>query len=280
VDESVAAILALVVAPLETFLPFLKRLPTPKRRRFERGVAKLDAIIYGMIEQRRASNVETNDLLSLLLSARDEDGSRMSNVQLRDECMTVFLAGHETTAIALSWTWFLLSKHEGIRRKLEDELDAVLGDRRATAADVPALRYTGNVIAESLRLYPPAWSMGREAIDALELGGFSIQPRENVWFCPWSIQRDKRWFEEPDSFRPERWEGDLHKRLPRYAYFPFGGGPRLCIGQSFAQMEAALVLATLARRFRADVTETPIPSPSVTLRPKRGVRARLSSRAR
>jgi len=196
----------------------------------------------------------------------------MSDVQLRDECMTVFLAGHETTALALSWTWHLLSKHPHVREKLEAELDAVM------APDMSKLRYTQHVVSEALRLYPPAWSMGREALEDLELGGYRIRRGENVWFCPWSIQSDRRWFDDPEQFKPERWENDLHKRLHRYAYFPFGGGPRLCIGQSFAQMEAVFILATLARRFRAKVVEEPTPDPSVTLRPKHGVRARLSRR--
>ena len=272
VGEAVHAILAHVSDPLELFLPFLKRFPMPRRRLFKRAIERLDAIIYGLIEQRRKRDADSNDLLSMLLQARDEDGSRMSDVQLRDECMTVFLAGHETTALALSWTWHLLSKHAHVREKLEAELDAV------TAPDISKLRYTQHVVSEALRLYPPAWSMGREALEDLELGGYRIRRGENVWFCPWSIQSDRRWFDDPEQFKPERWENDLHKRLHRYAYFPFGGGPRLCIGQSFAQMEAVFILATLARRFRAKVVEEPTPDPSVTLRPKHGVRARLSRR--
>jgi cytochrome P450 len=143
---------------------------------------------------------------------------------------------------------------------------------------VPSLRFTSHVIAESLRLYPPAWSMGREACEDVDVGGYRIRRGEQVWFCPWSIQRDARWFDEPDAFRPERWENDLAKRLPRYAYFPFGGGPRFCIGQSFAQLEAVLILATLARAFDVEVLPSPraTPEPSVTLRPKHGLRVRLT----
>lgn len=283
VGEALDAVLAVVSDPFELFLPFLKKLPTPQRRRFDRGVAKLDSIIYGMIEQRRRSGAgETNDLLSMLLHARDEDGSRMSDRQLRDECMTLFLAGHETTALNLSWTWLLLSQQPEVDAKLARELDDVLGDRPATFADLPNLTYTGHVIAESLRLYPPAWSMGREAREDVELGGYRIPRGGQVWFCPWAIQRDPRWFDDPETFRPERWEGDLAKTLHRYAYFPFGGGPRFCIGQSFAQMEAVLVLATLARAFRVHVLKRPraVPEPSVTLRPKHGLRVRLSKRNR
>lgn len=274
--------IAVVSDPLELVFPVLQRFPTPNRVRFNRAVKKLDAIVYGLIDERMKAGdtAMTSDLLSMLLQARDEDGSRMPRTQLRDECLTILLAGHETTAINLSWTWYLLSQHPEVKRKFLEELDEVLGDRPATFADVPNLRYTGHVISESLRLYPPAWSMGREAIDDLELGGYRIARGVNVWFCPWSIQRDRRWFDEPNTFRPERWEGDLAKQLHRYAYFPFGGGPRFCIGQAFAQLEAVLVLATLARSFDIDVLPHPrvIAVPSVTLRPKHGIHARLRRR--
>ncbi|CAN5921235.1 cytochrome P450 [soil metagenome] len=283
VGEALHAVLAVVADPLELFFPVLKRLPTPQRRRFGRAIAKLDAIMYGVIEKRRATAAGTSsDLLSMLLHAQDEDGARMSDQQLRDECMTLFLAGHETTALNLSWTWLLLSQHPQVAARLARELDEVLGDRPATFADVPDLRYTAHVITESLRLYPPAWSMGREAREDLDLGGFRVPRGSQVWFCPWSIQRDARWFDDPDTFRPERWEGDFAKTLHRYAYFPFGGGPRFCIGQAFAQMEAVLILATLARAFTVDVQARPpaTPDPSVTLRPKHGLRARLTRRPR
>jgi cytochrome P450 len=282
VGEALEAVLTVVADPMEIFLPFLKHLPTPQRRRFDRAIAKLDSILYGVFEQRRRSEApESGDLLSMLLHAQDDDGTRMSDRQLRDECMTLFLAGHETTALNLSWTWLLLSQHPDVDAKLVRELRDVLGDRPATFADLPNLRYAGHVIAESLRLYPPAWSLGREAREDVDLGGYRVPRGGQVWFCPWSIQRDARWFDDPDAFRPERWEGDLAKKLPRYAYFPFGGGPRLCIGQAFAQMEAVLLLATLARTFHAEVLPKPrvVPFASVTLRPKHGLRVRLTRRA-
>ncbi len=278
VGDALDAVLAYVSQPAFLFLPALKRVPLPVVQRFRAAVSKLDAIIYGVIDKRRGS-AESQDLLSMLLHAVDEDGSRMSDRQLRDEALTLFLAGHETTAIALSWTWFLLARHPEVEAKLWRELSEVLADRSPSIEDLPKLRYTGQVIAESLRLYPPAWSMGREACEDVELGGYHIARGEQVWFCPWSIQRDRRWFERPNEFVPERWEGDRQKSLHRYVYFPFGGGPRLCIGQAFAQMEAVLLLATLARRFRVEVSGTPVPDPSVTLRPKQGVTARLSARA-
>jgi cytochrome P450 len=280
VGAALEDVLAVANSPLELFVPALKRLPTPLRLRFRRAVARLDGIIYGLIDQRRRSGAgETKDLLSMLLHARDEDGSRMSKKQLRDECMTLFLAGHETTALALSWTWLLLSRSPIAAAKLRRELDEVLGDRPPTLEDLSSLPYAGHVIAESLRLYPPAWSMGREAREDLTLRGYRVARGDQVWFCPWAIHRDPRWFEAPDVFRPERWEGDLLKTLPRYAYFPFGGGPRLCIGQAFAQMEAVLLLATLAQAFHVDVLDRRVVAePSVTLRPKHGIRVRLLRR--
>jgi cytochrome P450 len=280
VGEALEAVLDLVADPLGIFFPWSRDLPLPKKRAFERGVKKLDAIIYRVIEHRRKSGEETNDLLSMLLHARDEDGSRMSDAQLRDECMTLFLAGHETTAIALSWTWYLLSRHPDVDERVARELSDVIGDARPTMAHVPKLTYTSHVITETLRMYPPAWSMGRETKEDIDIGGYLVPRGENIWFCPWSIQRDSRWFERPDVFRPERWEGDFAKSLHRYAYFPFGGGPRFCIGQSFALMEALLLLATLAREFRLEVLSRPrvVPAPSVTLRPKNGIRVRVSRR--
>ncbi|MDB4936819.1 MAG: cytochrome family protein [Labilithrix sp.] len=281
VGHALEGVRGVVTDPLELFIPVLKRFPTPARRRFDRAVAKLDTIMYGVIDQRRKSGEgETNDLLSMLLHARDEDGSRMSDKQLRDECMTLFLAGHETTALNLSWTWHLLSQQPHVAAKLWREIDDALADRPATMADLPNLRYASHVIAESLRLYPPAWSIGREAREDVEIGGYRVPRGGQVWFCPWAIQRDSRWFDDPESFRPERWEGDLAKTLHRYAYFPFGGGPRFCIGQAFAQMEAVLLLVTLARAFRVEVLRKPkvVPEASITLRPKHGLHVRLHAR--
>jgi len=282
VGEALDAVLALAADPIFMFFPFLREMPIPSVKRYRRGIAKLDAIIFGVIEKRRAGKQEEgNDLLSMLLHAKDEDGSRMSDRQVRDESLTLFLAGHETTALALSWTWLLLSQHPEVDKKLATELSDVLGDREATLADLPNLRYTNQIINESLRMYPPAWSMGREACEDVVVGGYLIPRDHQVWFCPWAIQRDARWFEAPDEFRPERWENDFQRTLHRYAYFPFGGGPRFCIGQSFAQMEAVLLLATLAQRFRVEVLPKPAPTPdpTVTLRPKHGLRVRLCRRA-
>ena len=255
-------------------------LPTPRKIRATIATAKLNRIIYRFIEERRTSGVDKGDLLSMLLAARDDDGSRMTDRQLRDEAITIFLAGHETTANALAWTWMLLAQNPQVEAKLHEELDRVLGGRPPTVDDLPSLRYTNNVITESLRLYPPAWGMARVAIEDTEIAGYPIPKGCGVSLAQWVVHRDPRWFEAPLEFRPERWEGDLLKRLPRFAYFPFGGGPRQCIGNNFAVMEANLLLATLAQQFRISLVpgREIIPAASITLRPKTGIWGKIEKR--
>jgi cytochrome P450 len=257
-------------------------LPTPRNIRAAIATRRLNKIVYRFIEQRRASGRDRGDLLSMLLHAQDEDGSRMNDRQLRDEAITLFLAGHETTANALAWTWMLLAQNPRVETKLHHELAAVLGGRAPALNDLPKLAYTNNVITESLRLYPPAWGMARLAIEDAEIGGYKIPRGCGVSLAQWVVHRDPRWFEAPEEFRPERWEGDLLKRLPRFAYFPFGGGPRQCIGNSFALMEAALVLATIAQRYRIRLVagHAIVPMPTITLRPRYGIRVTLESRAK
>jgi cytochrome P450 len=255
-------------------------LPTPRTIRATFATAKLNRIIYRFIEERRQSANDNGDLLSMLLAARDDDGSRMTDRQLRDEAITIFLAGHETTANALSWTWMLLAQNPAVEAKLYEELDAVLQSRVPSLDDVPKLAYTGHVITESMRLYPPAWGMARIAIEDAEIGGYPIPKGCGVSLAQWVVHRDPRWFDEPLQFRPERWEGDLAKRLPRFAYFPFGGGPRQCIGNNFAVMEAVLLLATIARKFRIRLVpgKAIVPAASITLRPKAGIWGRIEAR--
>jgi cytochrome P450 len=216
----------------------------------------------------------------MLLTAQDEDGSRMDDRQLRDETLTLFLAGYETTANLLAWTWWLLATHPKAEEKLHQELDATLAGRAPTMDDLPRLPYTGHILTESLRLYPPAWGMARLAIEDHEIAGYRVPAGTGVAIAQWVVHRDPRWYEAPDEFRPERWESDLQKRLPRFAYFPFGGGPRQCIGNMFALMEATLVLATVAQRFRLRMGAGAeiVPLASITLRPKSGVPVRLESR--
>jgi cytochrome P450 len=264
--------------PLRAF--FLSRLPTRRARRLAGAVSRLDAVIFRMLAVRRADPGDTGDLLSMLLSARDEDGSGMTDRQLRDEVLTLFLAGHETTAIALTWAVFLLSRNPGARARLEAEVDALPAERPPATEDLPRLPFTEAVIKESLRLYPPAWAIGRTALGDVEIGGYVIRRGSAVLMSPWVMHRDGRTFDEPEEFRPDRWLDERIRSLPRFAWFPFGGGPRVCIGSAFAMMEAVLVLAAVARRVRLDVVPGhPVePFPSVTLRPRHGLRVTASGR--
>jgi cytochrome P450 len=245
--------------------------PTPRNLRMRRVTNKLNTIIYKYIEQRRREGaLNRTDLLSLMLTARDEagDGTGMTDAQLRDELMTLFLAGQETTALALSWTWYRLAMHPAVEERLVEEVRSVLGDRPLTVEDVPRLKYAEAVILESMRLHPPAYVLGREAIRDTEIAGHHIPRGMTVFMSQWVTQRDPRWWDKPEEFRPERWLDGSTKDLPKFAYFPFGGGPRICIGNTFAMMETVIVLAEMARRFHFErTTAEPIPPlPSITVR--------------
>jgi cytochrome P450 len=256
------------------FLPVPQWLPTPGNIRLRRAVRRLDKIIYRFIAERRQSAEDRGDLLSLLLQARDaDDGSRMSDKQLRDEAMTLFLAGHETTALVLSWTWYLLARNPDAEAKLLAEVERVVGNRQPAFEDVAKLSYVEAVLLEAMRLYPPGYVIGREALADCVIGGYPVRKGVTVLMCQWVVQRDPRFFEAPEEFRPERWLGEAAKKIPKFAYFPFGGGPRLCIGNTFALMEMALVLATLAPRFRfALVPGVEVkPVPAFTLHPSIGI---------
>ncbi len=263
-------------------VPGLAALPLPGNRRFDAARARMFAVVDEIIAERRRSGEDRGDLLSMLLAARDEDGTQMSDAQLRDEVLILFLAGHETTALTLSWAFVLLSRRPGVWQALGAEAETVLGDRPATAADVGKLPYTEAVVLETMRLYPPAWSIGREAIEDVEIGGHTLPRGTQIWIFQWSSHRDERYFSRPLAFEPERWLGGLLHQLPRFAYFPFGGGPRLCIGHNFAMLESVLLLATIARRWRPQVAQRDVPRPqfSITLRPRGGVRATLHRRHR
>ena len=251
-----------------------ERLPTPENRRFHEAIKTLDKIVFGMIEERRRSGVDHGDLLSMLLQARDEEtGESMSDKQLRDEAMTIFLAGHETTANALAWSWYLLSKHPDVARRLRAELDETLGGRVPTVQDLPNLRYTTMVIEEAMRLYPPAWAIGRNTIGEDEIGGYHIPADSIVAISSYVTHRLPTYWDNPEGFDPERFTPERSEGRPRFAYFPFGGGPRICIGNNFAMMEMQLVLATIAQRYRLDLTPGQViePEPMVTLRPRNGI---------
>jgi cytochrome P450 len=249
------------------------RLPTPGHLRFNRDVRRIDRFVYRLIGERRVSGEDTGDLLSMLLRARDEDGGVMTDRQLRDELMTIFLAGHETTALALTWAWYLLAENPEAEARLHAELSEVLGGRAPVAEDLPRLRYAEWVVKEAMRLYPPAWGVGRECVRECEVGGFRVPKGMQVFAFQWVMQRDPRWFADPAAFRPERWGEESVSHLPKYAYFPFGGGPRLCIGNYFATMEAVLILATIAQRFRLRLASGHAVEllPAMSLRPKGGV---------
>jgi cytochrome P450 len=255
-------------------LPFdIPDIFAPQKRR---AIRELNNIINTIIRERRASNQPRSDLLNALLSVCDADGNPMREEQLRDEVMTLFLAGHETTAIALSWTCFLLAQHPEIETKLLGELQTILAGRTPAIEDLPRLRYTEMVIKEGMRLYPAVWGLGRRAIAECELGGYRIPAGANIFMFQWFTQHDPRFFAEPERFVPERWREDPVRsgKIPRFAYFPFGGGPRVCVGASFALIEATLLLAMVQQKFHLDlVAGHPVePVGTVTLRPKHGIR--------
>jgi cytochrome P450 len=255
--------------------------PTSERAGYEEAVEELNSVIYDLVETRRKGEAG-DDLLWRLLQATDDEGNQMTDQQLRDEVITLFLAGHETTALSLTYALYLLARHPDRAARVRDEVDRVLGERRPGAADVDDLSYTEAVVDEAMRLYPPVWAIGREAVEDVEIGGYLLPEGTQVYTSQSVLHRDPEYFEAPDAFRPERWLGDLRDELPRYAYFPFGGGPRICIGNHFAMMEAVLVLATLLQDW-IFVDRTPAPLETETLitqRPARPVEMTLKRRRR
>lgn len=258
-------------------------LPLPASRKVREAERVLNETVYRFIREHRESGRDHGDLLSMLLMAQAEDGSGvMSDQQVRDESLTLFLAGHETTAIAATWTWYLLSQNPEVEARLHEELDAVLeGGRSATADDVPRLVYTRQVLAESMRLYPPAFGFGRQAIAPNTLGGHEIHPGDVVLVSSMAMQRQARWFPDPDRFDPERWRPEAAAVRPKFSYFPFGGGVRKCVGENFAWMEGILILATLAQQWRFDLAPDARIGldPKITLRPKYGMKMILRRRA-
>jgi cytochrome P450 len=268
-------------------LPFseiLEKLPLPHSLRFKKAKKTLDEVIYKIIEERRRSGEDRRDLLSTLLLAQDEegDGTRMSDQQIRDECLTLFLAGHETTANALTWTWYLLAQNPEKEAKFHAELDEVFADGHAPAfEDYARLPFTESVLAESMRLFPPAWAVGRLSTEEHEFGGYHIAKRSLVLISPFVTHRDARFWENAEEFLPERWASQSIKEAgQKYVYFPFGGGTRRCIGESFAWTEGVLLLATLGRRWRFRLApEQKIGLQAmITLRPKYGMKMKIETR--
>lgn len=254
--------------------------PLPGNFRYRRALKTIDDLIERIVRERRATGDDKGDLLSMLIKARDEAGKPMSDRQLRDEAVNLLLAGHETTALTLTWALMLLGQHPQIEAALVDEIDAVLAGRPPTRDDLSKLKFAEKVVMEVLRLYPPVWSVGREAVEDTEIGGRSVPKGTTIVICSYAVHRDPRFFPDPEKFDPERWAEGYQKRLPRFAYLPFGGGPRICIGMRFAMMETILVLVTLLQRFRYEVhaKERIAPFASITIRPKGGLMATLRAR--
>lgn len=253
--------------------------PTPGNRRYRAGVSKLNDLVFRIIREHHENGAMGTDLLATLMQVRDEHGNAMSDQQLRDEAVTLLLAGHETTALALSWSFYLLSLNPQVADKLEEELERELAGQAPGVGDLKTLRYTEAVILEAMRVFPPAFGIGREAVNDCEIGGYHVPAGTTIFMSAWVVHRDPRFYEEPDAFRPERWLDGLADRLPRHAYMPFGGGPRICIGNNFAMMEAILLLASIAQRYRLEkITDAAIlPFPSITLRPTGGVPLRVTA---
>ena len=256
--------------------------PTPGNLRYQAAVRALDHLVYRFISERRRDQNDRGDLLSMLLQAHDAEApeTRLNDREVRDEVMTFLLAGHETTALALAWACYALDQHPQAAEQLRDELERELGGRPPGLQDLPRLRYLNAVVSETLRLYPPAYVIGRQPLEDVDIGGYPIPRTASLLMSPWVVQRDRRWFADPQAFCPERWlDGRLARELPHFAYFPFGGGQRQCIGATFAQLEINLVLATLLQRVRLALEPGhPIePLAVITLRPKYGIRMRVAS---
>jgi cytochrome P450 len=252
--------------------------PTRRNRKEKRALRRLDQLLNRFIAEHRASRNAPGDLLSVLLAATDEEsGIGMSDGQLHEEMMTLFLAGHETTAMALTWTWYLLSQHPRVEEKLVDEVSGVLRGRAPTVADLAQLPYTEMVVRESMRLYPPAPGFAREPIEDVRIGGYHVPRGSLITVNTYALHRDHRFFEEPERFNPERFAAGWEERIPRYAFLPFGGGPRICIGNGFAMMEGRLILATAVQRWHLSLEpgQQIVPTQLVTVRPKDGMRMRL-----
>jgi cytochrome P450 len=250
----------------------LVRLPTPSMRRYRRIERDLDRVVGELIAERREAGAAGDDLLSLLIRARD-GGTGMTDAQIRDEALTLVLAGHETTANALAWTWWLLSEHPEVEARLHAELDDAIGGGPSGGPDLSRLSYARAVLSESIRLRPPAWAIGRRAVRDVRIGPAEVPVGSIVVVSPWLLHHDARWWPEPELFRPERWTSEAAATRPRSAFVPFGGGPRMCVGEPFAWMEGVLLLATIARRWRFRLVpgRTVQAQAVVTLRPRNGL---------
>jgi cytochrome P450 len=280
VGDSITEGLHLIEQKLQSLLPLPVWIPTHNNRRTRVVVDRQHALVQGFIEVRRRDPQDRIDLLSLLLNARDEADQPMSDRQIQDEALTLFNAGHETTSVAMMWTWYLLSQHPEVEAKLHAELDRVLGGKLPTLADLPQLPYTEMILKEALRLFPPAYGTSRDALEPVTIGGYTLQKGQTIFMNFYGVQRDARFFPDPNRFDPERFSPEREKDIPKYAYLPFGGGPRVCIGNAFAMMEAQLLLATLAQRFSLSVAPgfEVIPQRLFTLRARYGMKMVVKNR--
>jgi len=283
VHDAMTALQNYAIKRFASPIPVPDWLPTPRNIEKRRAVEELDKILMQIIEERRALAVDKGDLLSMLLLAVDEEnGVQMSNQQVRDEALTLFLAGHETTSNALTWTWYLLSQNPEIEAKVVDEVKTVLGGRLPTLKDLPQLQYTEMVFSEAMRLYPPVWILSRQATTDVEVGDYMMQKGSTVFLCALITQRDARYFEEPEKFIPERFAEEQKDRFLQDAYFPFGDGPRICIGNAFALMAAKIILATTVQRYHLSLVpgQEIVPQRLATLRPKYGLQMNAHARVR
>ncbi len=276
-DILIDQVSAAAVRPIQ----FPDWLPTSGNRQYNAALKELDTIIQQIISEHRRRDVDTGDLLSMLLRVQDEDGSRMTDKQLRDEVVNLYIAGHETVALTLAYTWLLLAEHPDVEVKLHEELERVLAGRAPTMDDLQSLPYTEQVVTEAMRLYPPVWGIFRDCKVADEIGGYPITPGTVVLLSPWVVHHDAQYYTEPEAFQPERWDKASKQPIPRYAYFPFGGGQRLCIGNVFAMVEARLVFATLAQKWSfTRASQEPLELvPTITIRPKNGIHLVAHQRA-
>ncbi|MFN8528383.1 MAG: cytochrome P450 [Anaerolineae bacterium] len=281
-SHAVTDVLSVINDKFNQLFPIPYWMPTAGNRRFKEANERLHTIIQQFIDDWRAQGVDKGDLLSMLMMARDDEGNPMSDKQIADEAMTLFGAGHETTANALTWVWYALATEPHVWETLADELNTVLGGRAPTLDDLPNLRYTEQVVKEAMRLYPPAWGITRETVEETQLGGYTIPKGSVAILNVYGVHRDPRFFAEPERFDPDRFTPEREKQLPKYAYTPFGGGPRICIGNAFAMMEAKLVLATLAQRWRVELAPGQIVEPQrvFVLRPKHGMKMIVHQRER
>ncbi len=280
IGEALTEILGLFNTAMLPYSDLLQKLPLPSTKRFQRARARLDETIYGIIAERRKSQEDRGDLLSMMLLAQDEEaGGGMDDKQVRDEAMTLFLAGHETTANALTWTWYLLSQHPQVESRMQAEIDA-LGGRTPSMDDLPQLKYVEAVFAEAMRMYPPAWAVGRMSIESFELGGHLIPAKAILLLSPYVMQRHPDYFPNPTHFDPERWAAGEAEKRPKFSYFPFGGGARVCIGERFAWMEGVLAIAAIAQKWKLKlVPGHPVETKAlITLRPKHGMRMTVHAR--